>query len=259
MNAFNAFWSLDFRSFYLVNQAYMALLRMRRDAEDVKDFRPICLIYNISKLIIKTLSLKLAPHMQNLVRSNQTAFIKDHAIHDNLVAVQAMTKLLHARKQATILLKVDIVKAFDTMNWSFLLELLNHLGCSRRWTNWISTLLSTASTQILLNGYLGRRICHARGLRQGNPLSPMLFVLWMEALNAMFCLAADRSLFTPLRVSSIKHRISLYADDVMAFVSPNEQDIRLVMRLILESFADASGLDTNINKCQFTTIRCSSA
>jgi hypothetical protein len=96
MNAFNAFWSLDFRSFYLVNQAYMALLRMRRDAEDVKDFRPICLIYNISKLIIKTLSLKLAPHMQNLVRSNQTAFIKDHAIHDNLVAVQAMTKLLHA-------------------------------------------------------------------------------------------------------------------------------------------------------------------
>ena len=65
------------------------------------------------------------------------------------------------------------------------------MGFSHRWIDWISLLLSSASTKIILNGMPGRRICHARGLRQGDPLSPLLFVLVMEALNAMFK-AADR-------------------------------------------------------------------
>jgi hypothetical protein len=63
LNAFNAFWSLDFRSLYLVNQTYMTMLRKKRDAEEVKDFRPMSLLHSISKLIAKTLSLRLSPHM----------------------------------------------------------------------------------------------------------------------------------------------------------------------------------------------------
>lgn len=89
------------------------------------------------------------------------------------------------RRHTTILLKVNIAKVFDTVNWQFLFELLQHLGFSIRWINWISILLLTASTKVLLNDNLGRRICHEHGLRQGDPLSPMLFVLVMEALKAM--------------------------------------------------------------------------
>jgi hypothetical protein len=86
----------------------------------------------------------------------------------------------------------------------------------------------TASTQILLNSWSGRRIWHARGLRQGDPLSPLLFILVMEALSGLFLVASERNLFTSLRIPSLRYKISLYADDVVVFIVPSEQDIRLV-------------------------------
>jgi len=92
----------------------------------------------------------------------------------------------------------DISKAFDSVNWSFLLNILAQMGFSRRWLNWISLILSTVSTRIICNGSPGRRICHARGLRQGDLLSPLLFVLVMEALNAIFCLADAKGLLEHL-------------------------------------------------------------
>lgn len=110
------------------------------------------------------------------------------------------------------MLKIDLTKAFDSV-----VELLSAISCSRTWTNWISTLLSTASTKALLNGVMGKRICHGRGLKQGNPLSPMLFILVMECCNAMINTAENRDMFEPLGGSVIKHRISLYADDVVVF------------------------------------------
>ena len=97
-----------------------------------------------------------------------------------------------------MLLKVDIAKAFDSVAWPFLLEALQHLGFSRRWMDWISALLSTASTRVTLNGRLGRRICHARGLRQGGPPVPMLFVIVMDVLNTLIAEADRRLMLSPL-------------------------------------------------------------
>jgi len=90
------------------------------------------------------------------------------------------------------LLKIDIAKAFDSVSWTYLLDVLTHMGFGLRWRNWVSAILATSSTKILLNGRPGRRICHARELRQGDPLSPMLFVLVMEVLNHMLQWAEER-------------------------------------------------------------------
>jgi hypothetical protein len=73
--AFHSFWSLDYRSFYLLNQAYMVLLKKKKDHQQVHDYRPISLIHSFSKLVAKTLSTRLAPNMHSLVMPNQSDFI----------------------------------------------------------------------------------------------------------------------------------------------------------------------------------------
>jgi len=115
-------------------------------------------------------------------------------------------------------------------------------------------MLSSASTKIIVNGSLGRRIFHARGLRQGDPLSPLLFVLAMEVLNSFLKKADALGLLLPLDVR-VKDRVFLYADDVVLFIRPNQQDLILV-KAILELFARVSGLKTNIDKCHFSPIQC---
>ena len=118
------------------------------------------------------------------------------------------------------MLRVDIAKAFDSVAWPFLLEVLERLGFPQRWRDWIAAILSSASTKVLVNGRLSRHICHARGLRQGDPLSLLLFVLIMEVLNAMIREADLRGLLSPLLGDHFGHRMSLYADDLVLFLLP---------------------------------------
>jgi len=188
------------------------------------------------------------------VSLNQSAFIRGRVLHDNFKAAQLTAKLLHRKKKPSALFKLDISKAFDSVNWSFLIDLLTHMGFSRRWINWISMILSSASTKIICNGSPGHRICHARGLRQGDPLSPLIFVLVMEALNALFKLADERGLLFGLD-QSVAERVLLYADDVILFLSPQQQDLVLA-RGILQIFAMDSGLHSNIDKSIIAPIHC---
>lgn len=108
-----------------------------------------------------------------------------------------------------MLLKVDLAKAFDIVAWSFLLEVLTHIGFPHRWRKWISALLGTASTKVLVNSLPRRHICHARGLRQEDPLSPLLFVIVMDVLNALISEADRRHDLAPLPGNVIKHRASV--------------------------------------------------
>jgi hypothetical protein len=115
----------------------MVLLRKNNVPRQVQDYRPISLIHSFSKLITKALSTRLAPLMQQLVQPNESAFIKGRVIHDNFHTVQQTAKLMHAQKWSCCQLKVDIAKAFDTMSWPFLLELLHHAVFSHWWINCI--------------------------------------------------------------------------------------------------------------------------
>ncbi|WVZ78948.1 hypothetical protein U9M48_026585 [Paspalum notatum var. saurae] len=256
ISAVNAFWSLDYRSLYLVNDAFMVLLRKKDQPEEIKDYWPISLIHSFGKLLTKLLATRLAPRLDDLVMKNQCAFIKGRSVHDCFRTIQLTSGLLYRKKVRCVLLKVDIAHAFDSVSWPFLLEFLEHIGFPRRWRDWISLLLQTSSTKILLNDNPGRRICHARGLRQGDPLSPMLFVLVMDILNALIKLADAAGMFSSRGHQAIRCRASLYADDLVIFVRPTRQDL-LALRSILDVFAGCSGLCSNLDKCSAMPIRCS--
>lgn len=163
---------------------------------------------------------------------NQTAFIHDRRIHENFHSVLLTCRWLNAQRCPTILLKVDLAKAFDTVAWPFLLEVLEHIGFPLRWHDWISAMLSSSSTKVLVNGCPGCRICHACSLRQGDPLSPFLFIIVMEVLNALITEVDRCSVLTPLPSKVIKCRASLYANDLVIFPHPSAQDFSCICRIL---------------------------
>ena len=198
MAAISAIWSRKFVNFKVLNTAFITLLPKVDSVERPKDFRPISLVHSFAKLVTKLLANRLASRLQQLVSPNQSAFIKGRFIQDNFMLVQQTARFLHQQKQPRILLKLDISKAFDSVSWPFLLEVMQHLGFGPIWRDLVSGLLASSSTQVLLNGIPGNSIVHQRGLRQGDPLSPMLFILVMDVLGHMVSKAANEGLLQPL-------------------------------------------------------------
>jgi hypothetical protein len=119
----------------------------------------------------------------------------------------------------------------------------------------VTAILASLSTKVLLNGRLGDGIHNAKGLRQGDSLSPLLFVLLMEVLSTLIRLADSWSLLAPLHQNLSQHRASLYADDLVIFLSPMEHDF-WIMRSNFDAIREASGLACNIAKTQMVAIRC---
>ena len=231
MAAIQTIWGKNFMNLWMLNSAYITLIPKKADAEQVKDFRPISLVHSFAKLVTKILANRLACRLNVMVSPSQTAFIKGRFIQDNFMLVQ-QTRFLHSQKQPRILLKLDITKAFDSVSWPFLLEVLAKMGFGPRWRDLLSGLLVTSSTRVLLNGHPGEVIQHRRGLRKGDPLYPMLFILVMDVLSLMVTKASRDGLLQPLSSRPIQHRISMYADDVALFLRPAANDITLILDIL---------------------------
>lgn len=221
-------------------------------------FRPISLINSLAKIITKILEDRLAPRLNEIVSGCQNAFIKKRCIHDNFVYVQSVIKALHKAKRPTLFIKLDISKAFDSLNWVFLLESLQALGFGQKWRDWIATILASSSSKVLLNGTPGKKFKHARGLRQGDPLSPMLFILAIDPLHILIELAAHHNIIQPILPRAARLRCSLYADDATLFANLDRQELHHINQL-LKVFGDCSGLRVNLNKTEIFPIRCTEA
>jgi hypothetical protein len=120
-----------------LNGALLTLLPKKEVAESPCDFRPISLIHSFAKLVTKVLALRLSPHIDNLVSNAQSAFIRRRCIQNNFLYVRNLVRTYHHKKKPALLLKLDISKAFDSVSWEYLLEMLQHRGFPSKWRNWL--------------------------------------------------------------------------------------------------------------------------
>jgi hypothetical protein len=119
-------------TFNLLNTTNIVLLPKKDQAKSVGDFRPISLVHSFAKIFSKVLASRLAPCLPEMVSSNQSAFVKKRCIHNNFLLVQSIVKDLYRKKSPVLFLKLDITKAFDSVSWVYLLEVLECLGFGAR-------------------------------------------------------------------------------------------------------------------------------
>uniref|UniRef100_A0A8I6X1C4 Reverse transcriptase domain-containing protein n=1 Tax=Hordeum vulgare subsp. vulgare TaxID=112509 RepID=A0A8I6X1C4_HORVV len=253
LDVFEQLFLLRGREFGKLNQALLTLLPKRADAHKLGDYRPICLFHIMAKLFAKVLSLRIAPKLDSLVSRNQNAFIAGRSLHDNFMLVRQSLRMLHHLGAPCIMLKLDLTRAFDSISWPFLFEMMRQYGFGDRFREWIAILLSSSSTRVMLNGVPGPSIWHRRGLRQGDSTSPQLFVLAVDALGRLMHQALQTGIPRRLHPRRTVPAVSLYADDVMLFCHA-EMDEVLAMKGILGIFEAASGLQVNYGKSSATIL-----
>nr|GEX50686.1 RNA-directed DNA polymerase, eukaryota [Tanacetum cinerariifolium] len=212
-------------------------------------FRPISLIGCTYKIIAKLLAFRPAKVIHKIVSPNQTAFIKGRQILNGvLVANEVIDYALNSGTNRHFF-KVDFAKAFDSVRWEFLLDTMKQMGFSAKWISWISGCLQSASISVLVNGSPTSEFHMERGLRQGDPLSPLLFNIVSKALQITILEACDKGVFKGVSLNDGETNLPLlqYADDALLFCDWSLSNIRNSIR-ILKCFHSALGLGVDLSK-----------
>jgi hypothetical protein len=212
-----------------VNFTHIALVPKKPNATKVTDFRPISLCNVGYKIISKVLANRLKIILPKIISHNQSAFIPGRLISDNVLAAYETLHSMHTRmygKVGYMALKLDMSKAYDRVEWEFLEEVLRRMGFADRWIQLIMKCVSSVTYSVLINGNPVGSIRPTRGLRQGDPLSPYLFILCAEVLSFQLQKAERTGLLGGVPTSPRGLRLNhlFFADDSLLFCKTTIHD-----------------------------------
>ena len=241
-----------------LNATFIALIPKKRDALNIRDYRPISLVGSMYKLLSKVLANRVKVVLELLISNYQNAFVGGRQTLDSVLIAN---ECLDSRLKSSIpgvLCKLDIEKAYNHVNWDCLLYLLAKMGFGQKWCQWIKTCISTVQFSVLVNGSPVGFFGNSRGLRQGDSLSPLLFLLVMEVLSKMFRKSEEASLISGFLAgvrgeSEVRISHLLFADDTIVFCDAVPEQV-LHIRKVLSCFEVVTGLKVNLSKSEMVPV-----
>ena len=184
-----------------LNATVLVLIPKKQTVEDFKDLRPISLVGGLYKILTKVIANRIKRVLDKVISKSQNAFVMGRQILDAVLIANELVDSTMRRKEQGMVCKLDIEKAYDSINWEFLYQVMNRMGFGSGWLSWIKWCISTTSFSVLINGSPAGFFPSSKGLRQGDPLSPYLFVIGMEALSCLINRVVEGNYFSRSRIA----------------------------------------------------------
>jgi len=233
-----------------LNSTFIALIPKKDVLETFEDFRPISLCNCIYKIIAKVIAIRIVPILSRNISMEQFGFLDGRKIHEAIGVAQEVIHSVKLKKRKGAVLKIDLSKAYDRINWLYIRMLLTHLGFNYSFISWIMGCITNVSFAVLINGAASHFFNSQRGLRQGCPLSPLLFLLVAEGLSRLIHKARREEKVKGIEVAInlfITHL--LFVDDILIFSNGSLNELK-ELKSIFDLFLKATGMQINSRKSQ---------
>ncbi|XP_072114005.1 3-hydroxy-3-methylglutaryl-CoA reductase a isoform X1 [Mobula birostris] len=221
-----------------------------KDKLECGNYWPISVLNLDYKLFTSILARRLEKLLPCLIHLDQTGFIQQRQTQDNIRRTLHILEQVNKNKTETVVVGLDAEKAFDSVSWAFLYRVLGRFGFQEKFIKVIQTLYDSPTAGIKINGDLSDSFILERGTRQGCPISPLLFALYIEPLAQLI---KQSEIVKGIKVAGIEQKVALFADDVLVYLSEPEKSF-IGLFTLLDDFGKISGYKINVKKMQVMSL-----
>ncbi|KAL3825323.1 hypothetical protein ACJIZ3_021352 [Penstemon smallii] len=231
------------------NFTYIVLIPKCPNPQSMAQFRPISLSNVVYKIASKSIVNRLKPFMNDIISESQSAFVPSRLISDNILIAYELAHYMKRSSAEHMAVKLDMSKAYDRIEWVFVQQVMLRLGMDSRFVELIMLCVTTVTYSFVLNGGSFGFLTPERGIRQGDPMSPYLFLFCAEVLSGLLRNEEEKGNIAGLSVCTGAPPVShlLFADDTMIFCNANAISSETI-RNVLKTYEDASGQQVNFQK-----------
>ena len=235
-----------------INETLIVLIPKVASPEEISQFRPISLCNVLYKIASKVVANRLKVILSEIISEEQSAFVPGRLISDNIISAYECLHFMKRRRAVNMrccALKLDMMKAYDRVEWIYLAAILTKLGFHQSWVQMVMSLVTSVSFSVLLNGDRLENFRPTRGLRQGDPISPYLFLLSAEGLSGLINSKIQSSVLNGIKVAPSAPTVShlLFADDSLLFFRADVANAEIIKE-VLGIYCGASGQRVNMEK-----------